>query len=134
MMAGFGMFGILGGILMLTFTVATVATGVLVVFGIAWLVRIATQGVQPGSAPGLCPRYNPGASKYAIVVAGLFSRIGSTAPIAALPWRNAEMFAGRRRSLSKGRLLRLSGNEPSGWRNIGSVYGLVMLGEHGIAL
>lgn len=47
MMGGFGMFGILGGILMLLFTVGI---GALVIFGIVWLVRNVSQGVQPGSA------------------------------------------------------------------------------------
>ena len=45
-MMGFGMFGILGGILMLLFTVGI---GALVIFGIAWVVRSVSQGVQPGS-------------------------------------------------------------------------------------
>jgi hypothetical protein len=47
MMGGFGIVGILGGILMLLFTVGI---GALVIFGIVWLVRNVAQGVQPGGA------------------------------------------------------------------------------------
>lgn len=60
MMGGFGMFGILGGILMLLFTVGI---GALVIFGISWLVRNVTQGVQPGSALRQAAPMQPMAAK-----------------------------------------------------------------------
>lgn len=49
MMGGFGIVGILGGILMLLFTVGI---GALVIFGIVWLVRNVAQGAQVGSVIG----------------------------------------------------------------------------------